>query len=103
MVRENGGWRYPFLVAHTIITEHDLEPIEARLAREVGRAARDLSAAITADARLDQIEDAMRLQAIALTAWGQTTLALRQSSEVLGGISLPRRKAIVIPHPRYLD
>jgi hypothetical protein len=80
--------------------EHGLEPIELRLERELTRAARALSDAITRseDDAQHQLDDELHMQAHALSVWAQTRLALRgrESGEVFGtGLRLPRRRMLI--------
>jgi hypothetical protein len=66
------GWRYPFVVPHRVVSEHGLEPIEARLAAGVSRAADDLAEAVSAgsdEAAVRDLENRLRLQSIALRVW----------------------------------
>jgi len=86
------------------VVEHGLEGIEQRLGRQISVAADSLVRLLAADADSTAIasaERALHRQTTALRAWAQTQLALRESTEVLGGYRLRREPPFVTPHPRF--
>jgi hypothetical protein len=82
-------WNTTFVIPDAVIQEHDLEPIETRLSRRLSEVAADYAAALRDDAlaaTLVQLDEQLRIQALALRSWGQTELALRSTvaDDVMG-------------------